>query len=240
MLNKWYHYRPQVLLNEFNFNKGLLDPLRCHYLNPITALLYPTWGGGCLDSHKAFTVTYKIDHDLDLAPQAISFSQFSDGTRCNETCENTNPCFPIPVPNSDQRIHTHTCLGFTRSSSTCNTGSTSLFFNTVRTCCYWQWFLKKTEKKTAVVVVVDRLLATSNTSHSIQNFNYLLQFHLWNIPSVSVRSISTLYSSKTVTSSSDIRAFVTTRVNTNIFSERSFSYAGPAVWNNLPQTLRPL
>lgn len=67
MLNKWYHYHPQVLLNEFNFNKGLLDPLRCHYLNPITALLYPTWGGGCLDSHKAFTVTYEIDHDLDLS-----------------------------------------------------------------------------------------------------------------------------------------------------------------------------
>ena len=42
-------------------------------------------------------------------------------------------------------------------------------------------------------------LATSNTSHSIHNFNYLLQFHLWNSPSVSVRSPSTLYSSKTIT-----------------------------------------
>lgn len=72
-----------------------------------------------------------LDHDLDLAPQAISFSRFSDGTRCNETCENTNPCFPIPVPNSDQRIQTRTCLGFTRSSATCNTGSTSLFYKTV-------------------------------------------------------------------------------------------------------------
>ena len=37
------------------------------------------------------------------------------------------------------------------------------------------------------------------TSHSIQNFNYLLQLHLWNSPSVSVRSPSTLYSSKTIT-----------------------------------------
>jgi hypothetical protein len=35
------------------------------------------------------------------------------------------------VPNSDQRIQTRTCLGFTRSSSTCNSGSTSLFYNTV-------------------------------------------------------------------------------------------------------------
>ncbi|KAL8583777.1 hypothetical protein ACOMHN_036412 [Nucella lapillus] len=72
-----------------------------------------------------------LDHDLDLSPQAISFSRFSDGTRCNETCENRNPCYPIPVPNSDQRIQSYTCLGFTRSSSTCNTGSTSLFYNTV-------------------------------------------------------------------------------------------------------------
>ena len=42
-------------------------------------------------------------------------------------------------------------------------------------------------------------LATSNTSHSIQNYNYPFQFHLWNRPSVSVRSPSTLYSSKTIT-----------------------------------------
>ena len=39
-------------------------------------------------------------------------------------------------------------------------------------------------------------------------------------------------------SASDTRTFVTPRVNTKTFSERSFSYAGPSVWNNLPQTLR--
>ena len=33
----------------------------------------------------------------------------------------------------------------------------------------------------------------------IGNFNYLLQFHLWNSPSLSVRSPSTVCSSKTVT-----------------------------------------
>ena len=85
-----------------------------------------------LHTHMLMQWGQFLDHDLGLSPQAISFSRFSDGTRCNETCENTNPCYPIPVPNSDQRIQSHTCLGFTRSSSTCNTGSTSLFFNTVR------------------------------------------------------------------------------------------------------------
>ena len=38
-------------------------------------------------------------------------------------------------------------------------------------------------------------------------------------------------------SASDTRTFVTPRVNTKTFGERSFSYAGPSVWNNLPQTL---
>ena len=39
-------------------------------------------------------------------------------------------------------------------------------------------------------------------------------------------------------SASDTQTFVTRRVNTKTFGERSFSYAGPSVWNNLPQTLR--
>ena len=38
-------------------------------------------------------------------------------------------------------------------------------------------------------------------------------------------------------SASDTRTFVTPRVNTKTFGERSFSYAGPSVWNNSPQTL---
>ena len=39
-------------------------------------------------------------------------------------------------------------------------------------------------------------------------------------------------------SASDTRTFVTPSVNTKTFGERSFSFAGPSVWNNLPQTLR--
>ncbi|KAH9490877.1 hypothetical protein Btru_034171 [Bulinus truncatus] len=72
-----------------------------------------------------------IDHDLDLTPQALSYARFSDGRNCNATCENTNPCFPIPVPASDPRITEHACLGFTRSSATCNTDTTSLFYKTL-------------------------------------------------------------------------------------------------------------
>ena len=38
-------------------------------------------------------------------------------------------------------------------------------------------------------------------------------------------------------SASDTRTFVTSHVNTEIFGERAFSYAGPSVQNSLPQTL---
>ncbi|ESO94460.1 hypothetical protein LOTGIDRAFT_161152 [Lottia gigantea] len=81
-------------------------------------------------SHMLMQWGQFIDHDLDLAPQSISFARFSDGQRCNETCDNVSPCFPIKVPNSDQRIRNN-CLGFTRTSGTCNTGTTSVFFSTV-------------------------------------------------------------------------------------------------------------
>ena len=39
-------------------------------------------------------------------------------------------------------------------------------------------------------------------------------------------------------SASDTRPFVILRVNTNVFGERSFSYTGPSVWNNLPRSVR--
>ncbi|XP_021379773.1 peroxidasin homolog isoform X1 [Mizuhopecten yessoensis] len=70
------------------------------------------------------------DHDITLTPQSISYARFSDGRRCNETCDNEYPCFPIPVPRSDSRIQSHPCLGFARSSAMCNSGSTSIFYKT--------------------------------------------------------------------------------------------------------------
>lgn len=56
----------QILLNELGFDEGFLTPLREQYLTPLARLLFPEQGGGNLDSHKAFVVTYKMDEDLDL------------------------------------------------------------------------------------------------------------------------------------------------------------------------------
>lgn len=57
----------QVLLNELGFDEGFVTPLRERYLRPVTSVLYPDCGGGCLDSHKAFVVKYDMDEDLDLS-----------------------------------------------------------------------------------------------------------------------------------------------------------------------------
>ncbi|XP_022258839.1 2-oxoglutarate and iron-dependent oxygenase domain-containing protein 2-like isoform X2 [Limulus polyphemus] len=55
-----------VLLNELGFYEDFLNPLRIHYLQPITKLLFPKEGGGNLDSQKGFTVKYKVGEDVDL------------------------------------------------------------------------------------------------------------------------------------------------------------------------------
>ena len=56
-----------MLLNELGFDEHFITPLRCEYLNPLAKLLFPDWVGGSLDSHKAFTVQYKVGEDLDLS-----------------------------------------------------------------------------------------------------------------------------------------------------------------------------
>ena len=79
--------------------------------------------------------------------------------------------------------------------------------------------------------------SSSSASHTIQYFNYLLQFHLWSSPSISVRSPSTLYSSKTIMICIWHMNLCHPSCNTKTCIERSFSYTGPSVCNNLPQTL---
>lgn len=67
-----------------------------------------------------------LDHDLDIAPITPSRESFERGVSCDETCENTSPCYPIPVPENDRRIRNRECLPFTRSSAVCGTGASSL------------------------------------------------------------------------------------------------------------------
>ncbi|XP_069816964.1 2-oxoglutarate and iron-dependent oxygenase domain-containing protein 2 [Dendropsophus ebraccatus] len=56
-----------VLLNELGLDETFITPLREKYLRPLASMLYPDWGGGCLDSHKAFVVQYSVEKDVDLS-----------------------------------------------------------------------------------------------------------------------------------------------------------------------------
>ena len=44
-----------------------MTSLRENYLQPIARKLFLDWGGGKLDSHKAFTVKYQVGSDTDLS-----------------------------------------------------------------------------------------------------------------------------------------------------------------------------
>ena len=57
-----------------------------------------------------------IDHDMDLTPQSKAITTFQGNVRCENTCQNLNPCFPIQLPlNDPKRAAGRACLPFFRS-----------------------------------------------------------------------------------------------------------------------------
>lgn len=72
-----------------------------------------------------------LDHDLDHALPAVS-SESWDGQDCKKTCEFAPPCYPISVPENDPRVTNRRCIDFVRSSSTCGSGMTSVFFGKIQ------------------------------------------------------------------------------------------------------------
>jgi peroxidase len=72
-----------------------------------------------------------LDHDLDHALPAVSAESW-DGVDCKKTCDFAPPCYPIEVPENDVRINNRRCIDFIRSSSTCGSGMTSIFFGKIQ------------------------------------------------------------------------------------------------------------
>ena len=64
--------------------------------------------------------------------EAVSRETFRTGQTCGATCSDDPPCFPILVPDDDPRQTRRGggggCMEFTRSSPSCGSGSTSVFF----------------------------------------------------------------------------------------------------------------
>lgn len=82
-------------------------------------------------SHMVMQWGQFLDHDLDHATPSVT-SQSWDGIDCKRSCEYAAPCFPIDIPKNDPRINNRRCIDFTRSSSVCGSGMTSVFFNDVQ------------------------------------------------------------------------------------------------------------
>ncbi|XP_008324585.1 eosinophil peroxidase-like [Cynoglossus semilaevis] len=73
------------------------------------------------------------DHDLTFTPFSPSIRSFSNGIMCNESCERTEPCIPIPIPPGDPRLPSRpdSCLTAFRSAPACGTGYSAYNFGGV-------------------------------------------------------------------------------------------------------------
>ncbi|XP_066506778.1 eosinophil peroxidase-like [Hoplias malabaricus] len=71
------------------------------------------------------------DHDLTFTPQTASIRSYSNGINCDESCDRTEPCFPIQYPPGDPRLSKPEplgCLPFFRSAPACGSGNNAYNF----------------------------------------------------------------------------------------------------------------
>ncbi|XP_032425922.1 eosinophil peroxidase-like [Xiphophorus hellerii] len=70
------------------------------------------------------------DHDLSFTPFSPSIRSFSNGLNCDESCEQSEPCIPIPIPPGDARIPSRpdVCIPAFRSAPACGTGYSAFNF----------------------------------------------------------------------------------------------------------------
>ncbi|XP_061782628.1 eosinophil peroxidase [Nerophis lumbriciformis] len=70
------------------------------------------------------------DHDITFTPFSPSIRSFSNGINCEESCERTEPCIPIPIPPGDPRLPTgpDSCFPSFRSAPVCGTGFSAYNF----------------------------------------------------------------------------------------------------------------
>ncbi|KAF4082617.1 hypothetical protein AMELA_G00153690 [Ameiurus melas] len=73
------------------------------------------------------------DHDLSFTPFSPSIRSFSNGINCDESCERSEPCFPIQIPRDDPRLPSgpNSCLPVFRSAPACGSGNSAYMFGGV-------------------------------------------------------------------------------------------------------------
>nr|QCY41338.1 myeloperoxidase [Channa argus] len=111
------------------FNNFLL-PLVRQVSNNI---LSTTDAGVISDRNYTLMITFFgqwNDHDLTFTPFSPSIRSFSDGLNCDESCKQTEPCTPIPIPPGDPRFPSgpDSCIPAFRSAPACGTGYSAYNF----------------------------------------------------------------------------------------------------------------
>ncbi|XP_058472952.1 eosinophil peroxidase [Solea solea] len=96
-------------------------------------ILNTTDAGVVSDTQFSHMVTFFgqwNDHDLTFTPFSPSIRSFSNGVNCDESCEQTEPCIPIPIPPGDPRLPSRpdVCLPAFRSAPVCGTGNSAFNF----------------------------------------------------------------------------------------------------------------
>uniref|UniRef100_A0A8C9U6M2 Myeloperoxidase-like n=1 Tax=Scleropages formosus TaxID=113540 RepID=A0A8C9U6M2_SCLFO len=79
-------------------------------------------------SHLVTMFGQWIDHDLTFTPSSPSIRSFSNGINCAQSCERTNPCFPMKVSLIPPQVK---CLPTPRSAPSCGTGEGGYMFGAV-------------------------------------------------------------------------------------------------------------
>uniref|UniRef100_A0A8P4GA25 Myeloid-specific peroxidase n=1 Tax=Dicentrarchus labrax TaxID=13489 RepID=A0A8P4GA25_DICLA len=118
--------------------KGFLNRTINNFLLPLVRqvsnnILSTTDAGVVSDTEYTHMVTLFgqwNDHDLTFTPFSPSIRSFSNGVNCDESCERTEPCIPIPIPPGDPRLPSRpdSCIPAFRSAPVCGTGYSAYNF----------------------------------------------------------------------------------------------------------------
>ncbi|XP_074526405.1 eosinophil peroxidase-like [Halichoeres trimaculatus] len=120
---------------ELKINNRLL-PLVREVSNRILSTANEDVESDPLYTHLVTIFGQWTDHDLTFTPHSPVIRSFSNGIDCDQSCERTEPCFPIEIPDNDPRLERHSeeCIPFFRSTAACGSGNTGHIFgaSTVR------------------------------------------------------------------------------------------------------------
>ncbi|CAJ1068228.1 eosinophil peroxidase-like [Xyrichtys novacula] len=120
---------------ELRVNRRLL-PLVREVSNRILSTANADVESDPLYTHLVTIFGQWTDHDLTFTPHSPVIRSFSNGIDCDKSCERTEPCFPIQIPENDPRLERHSeeCIPFFRSTAACGSGNTGHLFgaSTVR------------------------------------------------------------------------------------------------------------